>query len=64
MSNARSFRRQLTDVFGALDGARIPGGCDHCEAYQTVAPISAGIWNIHVMHDADCPWLAAVEARR
>lgn len=50
-----SFRRQLADHFGALDGGRIPGGCDQCDAYQTVAPITAGVWTITVHHDDWCP---------
>ncbi len=64
MSNARAFRRRLTNMLGPLDGARVPGGCDACDAYQTVKPITAGVWNIGVHHDHDCPWLAAVAARR
>ncbi len=49
----------LRGILGPLDGARIPGGCDCCNAYQTVQPIAAGIWSITVLHDDDCPWLAA-----
>ncbi len=64
MSNARAFRRQLTNMLGALDGARLPGGCAHCDAYQTVSPISAGVWNIRVHHDDWCPWLTSRKATR
>jgi hypothetical protein len=39
----------------ALDGARIPGGCDSCDAYQTVHVIDAGITRINVHHDDWCP---------
>lgn len=49
----------LLPILGPLDGARIAGGCDYCEAYQTVQPIEAGAWSVSVMHDDDCPWLAA-----
>lgn len=70
MSNARSFRRQLSPIqddlartFGPLDGARIPGGCEHCDAYQTVHPAHAGTWLIGVHHDDWCPQLARIEAR-
>ena len=55
MSNAPPFRRRLANMLGALDGARIPGGCDHCDAYQTVQPIVAGVWQITVHHDDHCP---------
>lgn len=54
-----SLARQL----GPLDGAEIPGGCECCEAYQTVTPIQRGIWSITVHHDDDCPFLARVEGR-
>ena len=64
MSNGRSFRRQLVDMLGPLDGARIPGGCDHCDAYQTVQPVSDGVWMCNVHHDDWCPWLAEHEADR
>ena len=48
----------LVNLLGPLDGQRIPGGCVHCDAYQTVRPISAGIWDITVHHDRWCPVLA------
>ena len=61
MSNARPFRRRLTGVqddlariLGPLDGARIAGGCDYCDAYQTVQPAAAGVWTITVHHDDWC----------
>lgn len=59
VSNGRAFRRQLTDLLGPLDGARVPGGCDHCDAYQVPAPVSDGVWRISVYHDPDCPVLAS-----
>jgi len=69
MSNGRPFRRQLSenqrafaDLFGPLDGARIPGGCDQCDAYQTVSPLTAGAWQMTVHHDDWCPVLAAISS--
>jgi hypothetical protein len=44
---------------GPLEGSRIPGGCNSCDAYQTVAPVEAGVWTISVHHDDDCPVFAA-----
>ena len=35
-------------------GARIPGGCDRCDSYQTVAITDYGA-NITVHHDDVCP---------
>jgi hypothetical protein len=63
MGNSRTFRRQLVDMLAPLDGRQIPGGCDTCDAYQTVRPLTAGVWNITVHHDDECPTLARIEAR-
>lgn len=71
MSNGRPSRRRLspaqqamTAKLGPLEGAQIPGGCDDCDAYQTVEPMFAGAWTITVHHDGWCPFYARVEARR
>lgn len=62
MSNGRPFRRRRTDplvnILGPLDGARIPGGCDQCDAYQTTR-VEDGVWHITVHHDDWCPVLQA-----
>lgn len=39
---------------------RVPGGCDDCDAYQTVT-VDRGVACITVHHDETCPWLAALE---
>ena len=49
---------------GPLEGGRIPGGCEECDAYQTVEPVTAGAWAIRVHHDDWCPLLRRLEARR
>ena len=66
MSNGRPFRRQLTptedavaQVLGSLEGAEIPGGCDHCSAFQTASPVEAGVWRVTVHHDDTCSWWVA-----
>jgi len=66
MSNGRRFRRRLSEnqqalaaILGPLDGAHIPGGCQRCDAYQTVSPLTAGAWQVTVHHDDWCPVLAA-----
>lgn len=61
MSNGRPFRRQLTDLFGPLDGDQIPGGCPACDAYQTVEPLAAGAWQVTVHHDHGCPSFVAMQ---
>lgn len=54
-------------MIAALDGARIPGGCECCDAYQVISAHPSGHPNVHlisVYHDDDCPHLAAMEARK
>jgi hypothetical protein len=61
--DARPLSPQQTAVaraLGPLDGARLPGGCDRCDAYQTVTPATAGVWAITVHHDDWCPVVANV----
>ena len=65
MTNPRTHRVHdaARNPLGPLDGARIPGGCDYCDAYQTVEPVAAGTWLLRVRHDDWCAWLAAHEER-
>lgn len=51
----------LVNTFGPLDGQRIEGGCQHCDAYQTVDPMAAGAWVLTVHHDDWCPVLKAAQ---
>jgi hypothetical protein len=50
-------------VLGRLDGARIPGGCAECDAYQSVKPVSGGLWMMTVHHADCCPFLRRLEER-
>lgn len=68
MSNTRKAKRPpqhpVSARLAAMDGARIPGGCDSCDAYQVVNA-AQGHPNVHVLsvyHDDDCPRLAAMKA--
>lgn len=36
-------------------GVRTPGGCDHCDAYQTVEQIADVLHIVAVWHDDWCP---------
>jgi hypothetical protein len=49
----------------AFDGARIPGGCTSCDAYQVVDAHAYGadVHRITVHHDQGCPELAARQGR-
>jgi hypothetical protein len=53
-------RRQsdLSAAIGAMDGLRVAGGCDWCDAYQVVAANEHGlnIHAIHIVHDNWCPF--------
>jgi hypothetical protein len=46
------------DFLAGLIGQQIDGGCDHCDAFQTVEehPYS-GAWVLTVNHDLDCDFL-------
>jgi hypothetical protein len=45
------------DSFGLdrLAGLQVPGGCDDCDAYQTVDARRAPIYRVTVHHDQTCP---------
>lgn len=60
----RDPRAAITDVLGPLDGGRIPGGCDSCDAYQTPRQLAVGVWQVDVYHDRWCPVLAQAGAGR
>ncbi|MCH7900284.1 MAG: hypothetical protein IH818_05190 [Acidobacteria bacterium] len=45
------------ELLGPLQGARILGGCDLCNAIQVVQPtaMARGIWYLTVYHDDSLP---------
>lgn len=47
----------VREFFAAHDGAQIPGGCDGCDAYQTVRIDGDGIIHLSIHHDDWCPRL-------
>jgi len=52
----------VNEMIAALDGLRVPGGCDDCDAYQEVRARD-GAPNLHtvrVFHDDGCPVLARI----
>jgi hypothetical protein len=66
MSSRRRLRptNPASMLIRAHDGAHIPGGCDHCNAYQVV---HADYWgrDLHrlaIHHDDWCPWFTARKA--
>ena len=52
----------LDDLFGQTQHRPIPGGCDACDAYQTIQVESPGVYVMNVHHDDLCPVLRSREA--
>lgn len=46
------------DLLDAHSYRAIPGGCDACEAVQTLRPGGDGVYHLNIAHDDDCPTLA------
>lgn len=60
MSNRRKLKptNPASLLIRRQDGARIPGGCQHCDAYQVVHADFFGpdLHRLSVHHDDWCPW--------
>jgi hypothetical protein len=56
----------LRSIARLLKGRKILGGCDDCNAYQTIEedPTYLGVFHINITHDDTCPWLARLEERK
>lgn len=54
-------RANIRPRLAALDGARIPGGCDTCDAYQTIDATHAPLFTINVHHDEACQTWQAIQ---
>ena len=54
----------VSAMIAALDGARIPGGCGYCDAYQVVQAAAYGHANIHVIHVYHDDWCPKHGARQ
>lgn len=59
-------RNPIVDAFLAYAGpdGRVPGGCDVCDAYQTLGQTAGMVAMINVHHDDDCPVLARHQGRQ
>lgn len=53
MSNRQAPERSYLD---AMTDRPLPGGCDDCDAYQTVTKTSDGVYVLAVHHDPSCPY--------
>lgn len=56
MSNRRKPTNPTRAVLDALTGQQMPGGCDDCDAYQTVTRQDTGVYVLAVHHDDTCPF--------
>lgn len=58
----------IANLLGSLDGSTIEGGCDYCEATQTMRTESGNLFILDVTHEPECPTLKdeppIVQARR
>ena len=55
----------LDDLFAQNEDQPIPGGCDRCDAVQTMKadPVHPGIFYLAVHHDDWCPFLRFREGK-
>lgn len=56
-------RNRTADQLHALTGIPFDGGCDDCDAFQTVDDRDAPVFILRVHHDDTCPTLRAMEGR-
>jgi hypothetical protein len=54
--------RAIDAMFASVVGQQIYGGCEACEAYQTVRN-DHGFWRLTVHHDEGCPTLERFRRR-
>ena len=52
----------INEFLAKHDGT-IPGGCDQCDAEQTLRNEN-GMWRITIAHDDWCPFLKAFQKRQ
>jgi len=55
----------LDDLFEQTEDQPLPGGCDRCDAYQTMTadPVHEGIFHLAIHHDDWCPFLRSREGK-
>jgi hypothetical protein len=62
-SFADNTNEALHNLSALLDQFQIPGGCEECDAYQTVPEQdpNSNIMHVNVVHDDDCPRLERIK---
>jgi hypothetical protein len=54
----------VNDWFAALDGLRVPGGCDDCDAYQELVSAAYGVPGVHAIRIAHDEWCSTYQRMR
>jgi hypothetical protein len=54
----------LDDLFSDVGNGQTAGGCEHCDAVQTMEQIEPDIYSLVVHHDDWCPFVRAKAAER
>jgi hypothetical protein len=52
--------QQFLDRISSKPQNKIPGGCEHCDAYQTFGVLKEGIYQMNIHHDDWCPTLQKI----
>ena len=47
----------LDDLFEQTEDQPLPGGCELCDAYQTLTVIAPGVYGMAIAHEDWCPVL-------
>jgi hypothetical protein len=52
----------LRELLAKMNGAKVYGGCDECDAYQTMEadPDLPHVFHLRIHHDDWCPFLARI----
>jgi hypothetical protein len=53
---------EINQWAASLDGAKIPGGCEDCDAYQTLHVIDRGLTRLNIHHDDWCATYRRMQA--
>jgi hypothetical protein len=48
----------------ALDGLKLHGSCEGCDAHRTVKCVGHGLWVLDLVHEDGCPFAEGQEAVR
>lgn len=55
-------RNPVHELLDSFIGVEIDGGCDDCNAYQTIERLAMGVYINHIHHDDTCGWWIQYQA--